>query len=264
MADAGPTAAPALPVRPGLVWRAFGNRTGMGFLGAGFLVLVAKPKPGWFEAGLAVALCGVAWRFWASGCLQKNQDVARTGPYRLVRHPLYLGSAILWGGLLAMGGNRDFVPPAAMAFVLYHALAIRREERYLLGKFGEAYAQYRREVPALVPWTTPHRLPGALLGGGFSWALAWKHREWHVGLAVLLFGAGLHAFMSAGLPRDWRLWTAAALGVALLLRLTLFALLDRDIQNPAVRALVALVSRKKRRERARRAAGAPAQAPPSR
>jgi hypothetical protein len=53
-----------------LFWRAFGNRTGMGFLGVGFLVLVAEPKPGWFEAGLAVALLGVAWRFWASGCLR--------------------------------------------------------------------------------------------------------------------------------------------------------------------------------------------------
>jgi uncharacterized membrane protein len=177
---------------------------------------------------------------------------ALTGPYRLVRHPLYLGSAILWAGLLAMGGNRDFAVAVGAFFVVYHVRAIRREERSLVEKFGQAYVQYRRAVPAIVPWTSLHRLPAALLGGGFSWGLAWKHREWHVALSVALFGAGLYAFREAGAPRDWRLWASAALGAFLLLRLALFALLDRDIQNPVVRCLVALVSRKKRRERTRR------------
>jgi hypothetical protein len=227
----------------------------MGFLGGGALVLAATPRHPWFEAGTAVAALGVAWRLWASGCLRKNESVARDGPYRVVRHPLYLGSLLLWAGLCGMAGNPWFAAVAALGFAVYHVRAVRREEAFLVSRFGAAYEEFRRAVPAVVP--TPGslaRLPGALASGGFSLALAWKHREWHVALATGLLHVALHHFTAHGQPPAWRWGAAAGLAVAAAGRLALFALLDREVQNPVLAAVVALLSRKKRRERARRSA----------
>ena len=66
----------------------------MGFLGGVALLATATPRPHWLEIGMAVAAVGVCFRLWASGYLEKNVRVARSGPYRVVRHPLYFGSTI--------------------------------------------------------------------------------------------------------------------------------------------------------------------------
>ncbi len=256
MADEAPVAPPPPP--PPLWKRAFGNRTGAGFLGGTVLIATALPGQAWFGfdqwllTGGIIASVGSVFRAWASGYLEKNVEIARKGPYRLVRHPLYLGSIILWVGLLLMAGNLWFAAIAGVGFFAYHIHAIRREERFLVGKFGEDYESFRRETPGLLPLLSLLRLPQAVLDGGFSPALAWKHREWHVPLAVAGFWVALWAFVHAGSPALWRWWAVGALGVLLLGRLLLFAVIDRDIQNPVGRFLIALVSRKGRRDRAQR------------
>lgn len=251
MADAAPAS-----LQPGLLRRAFGNRTGMGFLGAAALAVTATPRSLWLELGAGVAAIGAGLRLWASGTLEKNVRVARRGPYRLVRHPLYLGSTVLWLGLLLAGGNPWFAAPAAVAFAAYHVHAIRREERFLLERFGDEYAALRRDVPALVPWRSFWRLPEALLDGGCSARLALgTHREWHVPAAAAAFLGACAWFRAESAPPAARAWTAAALGGLLVSRLALFWLLDRDVRNPVLAALIAAVSRKKRRERAQRLRG---------
>jgi protein-S-isoprenylcysteine O-methyltransferase Ste14 len=79
-----------------------------------------------------------------------------TGPYRWVRHPLMLGTLIfLWAQpmmpleLLLLNGG----------LTLYILAAIRLEERTLVRQFGSAYEEYRRHVPALVPWRRPYPPP---------------------------------------------------------------------------------------------------------
>jgi hypothetical protein len=73
-----------------------------------------------------------------------------------------------------------------------------------------------------------------------------------VPLALAGFWAALWWYADAGAPAAWRWWTAGVLGGVLVGRLVLFAVIDRDIQNPVVRFLIALVSRKGRRDRAQR------------
>lgn len=257
-AAAAPAPAVAPPPPPPLLKRAFGNRTGAGFLGGALLIATALPGRDWLGfdqwllTGGIVASVGAVFRAWASGYLEKNVEIARRGPYRLVRHPLYLGSIILWIGLLVMAGNLWFAAVAGVGFFAYHLHAIAREERFLVGKFGDDYERFRRETPALVPVVSLVRLPRAILDGGFSPALAWRHREWHVPLAVAGFWVALWMFVREGSPEPWRWWTAGALGVVLVLRVVLFAVIDLDIQNPVGRLLISLVSRKGRRDRAQR------------
>lgn len=70
------------------------------------------------------------------------------GPYKVVRHPLYVG----W--LIAFWATPTLTTPHlvfAVGMTLYILVAIRFEERDLVEHFGTVYANYRRTVPMLIP-----------------------------------------------------------------------------------------------------------------
>lgn len=74
------------------------------------------------------------------------------GPYRWVRHPLYLCVLLLLWAPLDLGLDR------ALAAVLWTAWIVAGtvlEERDLVAELGEPYRAYQRAVPMLVPWRRP-------------------------------------------------------------------------------------------------------------
>jgi protein-S-isoprenylcysteine O-methyltransferase Ste14 len=104
-------------------------------------------------AGFLLVLAGTLWRLWASVFIagRKDAEVVRDGPYARCRHPLYLGSLVvgLGLGLATRSAVLSLAVPLLLALAL--AAAIRREERYLLERHGEAWRQYQTETPALWP-----------------------------------------------------------------------------------------------------------------
>ncbi len=66
-----------------------------------------------------------------------------TGPYRLVRHPLYFGWVLMVFGASHMTGDRLAFAALTTAYL---AIAIPWEERSLRASFGDAYANYQRDV----------------------------------------------------------------------------------------------------------------------
>ena len=76
-------------------------------------------------------------------------ELVTGGVYRLVRHPLYFFSMlVLWFAPLM---TLDIFAFNLLAS-LYFFVGALHEERRLAAEFGEAYLQYRREVPAFIPF----------------------------------------------------------------------------------------------------------------
>jgi protein-S-isoprenylcysteine O-methyltransferase Ste14 len=114
------------------------------------------------EYGLAaVTLAGILFAWWArihigrlwSGSITRKEGhrVIDTGPYALVRHPIYTG---LIGALVASALAQATAIALAGAALLTFGfwLKARAEERFLTAELGaDAYGAYRRRVPMLVP-----------------------------------------------------------------------------------------------------------------
>lgn len=104
---------------------------------------LARPTVPSVAFGVGVALVGEGIRFWAAGHLNKSREVTSSGPYRWLGHPLYVGSSVMGGGLALASGS----VAAAIAIALYLTVtltaAIRREEAFLRGAFGDRYDRYR-------------------------------------------------------------------------------------------------------------------------
>lgn len=119
-------------------------RVALGFI-CGILVFwLARPTSTTIAFGLVVAVAGEMIRFWAAGHLNKSREVTRSGPYRLVAHPLYLGSSVIGAGLAIASGRAVVGAIVAVYLALTLTAAIRSEEAFLRRTFGDDYEAYRR------------------------------------------------------------------------------------------------------------------------
>jgi len=126
-------------------------------------------------AGAALVLAGEAMRLWAVhhiGVISRTRSdrlgpLISTGPFSLVRNPLYLGNVALWVGF-AVSARLVWMVPLIL-FVLgleYHAI-VRWEEQLLTARLGDAYREYTARVPRWLPMYTgikPASSPAA-----YSW-----------------------------------------------------------------------------------------------
>ena len=155
------------------------RRVQLGFASGAVAFLLARP--GWTSLlwGMAVALAGEAIRVWAAGHLEKSREVTRSGPYRFSRHPLYVGSTVMGAGIAVASASIWVALVAAVYLGTTLTAAIRTEEAFLRGRFGDEYDNYCRGSAASVERP-------------FSWERVWRNREWRAMLGLLVV-AGLLA-----------------------------------------------------------------------
>ena len=138
-------------------------------------------------------LGGIVVRIWAAGVINQCKEVTRIGIYRLVRHPLYLGTLLIYLsfflglGNIFLGGALLFL----MALIIYYP-RILHEEKLLLRKFPSAYQQYAGVTPRLIPRLS--LISAAFRDGGFSMQKSYQN----LGVKSL-FGISLLPFLLAGL-----------------------------------------------------------------
>jgi protein-S-isoprenylcysteine O-methyltransferase Ste14 len=97
-------------------------------------------------------------RLWSSNVARKaDHHVVDTGPYGLVRHPIYTGIIIASSATAAMRGTLGaWLGFCLMTYGWY--IKARMEEGFLREQLGaEEYGSYARRVPMLIPFTRLHR-----------------------------------------------------------------------------------------------------------
>ncbi len=149
---------------------------------------LAKPTVTSMLVGVAVIIPGLLVRALASGHVQKNEQLATTGPYAYTRNPLYLGSLILALGFAFAARSWWIAGILVVMFFAIYLPVIRGEEVFLRDRFLE-FENYARQVPRLLPrFTASENSRGA-----FSWDLYWKHREYNAILGAIAMMAALSA-----------------------------------------------------------------------
>lgn len=149
------------------------SRLGIGLQAVGFALAgsgridVALP---WYSADalvstFVVALIGgtAVWLFTAAASemgrnwsvvarTRADHQLVRTGPFAIVRHPIYLA---MWLYLFSLGvafGHWLTLLLGLPFFLAGTLIRVREEEKLLRAQFGEDHARYVREVPAFIPY----------------------------------------------------------------------------------------------------------------
>ena len=127
-----------------------------GFLGQRFVARIAVLE--WF--GVAVTACGASIAIWARSTLGSNwsdkvvlkvdHQLIRSGPYRYLRHPIYTGVLLAMVGTTLTNGRWRCVVALAVLSVNYFIKA-KREEKILSARFGDAFAEHKRNTGFFLP-----------------------------------------------------------------------------------------------------------------
>ena len=132
-----------------------------------FLLAYIQPFPIDLDQSLQLAGLGLgivsalfaAWAMWSLGKsygirtdIFEGHRLVTSGPYAIVRHPMYLGIVLYHLGATLVLQSPVLLALTALVIVPYTAIRIAYEERALRVAFGERYAAYQAHVPALLPF----------------------------------------------------------------------------------------------------------------
>ncbi len=124
--------------------------------------LVWMPRTDWARAlGVVVCMVGLYVTIWARRTLAGNwsssvtfkqgHELVKTGPYRVVRHPIYTGLLVMClGSAIEIGKLRCLLSLVAVGVGFW--IKLKQEERLMLRHFPNEYPAYRKQVKALVPF----------------------------------------------------------------------------------------------------------------
>lgn len=117
--------------------------------------ILLSAKLGYAITGIGAALLasGLFIRLWASLYIvhNRNRNLVSSGPYSIIRNPLYFGNFAAVAGAMTMTGSPRamLVAIAGMAIVYY--FTIQYEDKRLEHFFGNQFAEFRNRVPSVLP-----------------------------------------------------------------------------------------------------------------
>ncbi len=151
---------------------------------AALLIYLVSHGPIW--PGVLVTAFGEFWQLWAAAHLHKNVTMIRSGPYALLRNPMYFGRFFVLLGFVLLTWRWYLVLSYVVIFAVYAHARVMGEEARLRGLFGQEYADYCAAVNRWLPWP---RTPGD--GRRWSWEAVRRNHQLRVSLAAALLLAVL-------------------------------------------------------------------------
>jgi protein-S-isoprenylcysteine O-methyltransferase Ste14 len=118
-------------------------RVPLGFASGAVALWLAQPSMRSLAIGGATAVAGELLRIWAAGHIEKGREITRSGPYRLVRHPLYVGSSIMGIGFVIAAASWVVALLVGVYLATTLTAAVRTEEATLDERFAGEYSAYR-------------------------------------------------------------------------------------------------------------------------
>lgn len=122
-----------------------------------------KPLPVW-RTGISVALfAAAAILSWTSSralgselrvdaALGAEHRLVRSGPYSLVRNPIYTSMLLVLCATAVIVSPWPLFLAGLIVFVIGTEIRVRTEEKLLASRFGEEFLEYKRTVPAYIPF----------------------------------------------------------------------------------------------------------------
>ncbi len=126
------------------------------------IIYFSMPMLPYLWYGLACLAIGESIRFWAvsyAGGITRTTNVGApalcsSGPFALVRNPLYIGNLFIFTGIVLAAGAPNIWAMLVVTwifFIVQYALIVDLEEKTLIGLFGDNYETYKQNVPRLIP-----------------------------------------------------------------------------------------------------------------
>lgn len=127
-----------------------------------YFVPAQRFHPALVAPGVVLCLAGIGLRAWSrlvlgrfytfSIGLTEGHRVLAEGPYRYVRHPLYLGTFLVVAGLPLLAQSWAAVWFLTVPTALAYAVRLVREDTYLIERLGVEYQIYARRTARLIPF----------------------------------------------------------------------------------------------------------------
>ena len=111
--------------------------------------------------GFVLVVFGSFGRIWASLYIEgnKTKNLVTSGPFSMVRNPLYFFSLIMLLGF-SLALKAIYLPLALLLiFVLFHVPTIANEERKLRKNHGDKFESYMKSTPRLIPNIFKYKRP---------------------------------------------------------------------------------------------------------
>lgn len=166
---------------------------------AGYAVVFCKVEERLALPGISLIAAGAGIRLWANGYAVKSTRLTTSGPYAFVRHPLYLGTMLVFWGFMALC---DSLLAGAVFFIALAAAyyeTIKEEERHLAHMFGGEFLDYKSSVPAFMPCIRPYKR-------GVKWGFDSRrifslHKEHRVLIGIIALMLGFYFKHEIPLPQ---------------------------------------------------------------
>ena len=126
------------------------------------MLYFARPNSPYFLLGIILIVIGEIIRLrsvsFAGGETRTMNvgasSICKSGPYSIVRNPLYIGNVMIYVGFAFVAGSVYVVIISLITlvyFLIQYSLIISLEEEALEKKFGDEYIAYKKLVPSILP-----------------------------------------------------------------------------------------------------------------